>query len=48
MKKFIVVAVCVAFLLSCETATYNTLKNNLETLEELNTLYEGLKRLYFS
>jgi hypothetical protein len=26
----------------------NTLKNNLETLEELNTLYEGLKRLYFS
>ena len=26
----------------------NTLKNNIETLEELNTLYEGLKRLYFS
>ena len=32
MKKFIVVAVCVAFLLSCETATYNTLKNNLGNL----------------
>ena len=26
----------------------NTLKNNIETLEELNTLHEGLKRLYFS
>jgi hypothetical protein len=26
----------------------NTLKNNIETLEELNTLYEGIKRLYFS
>ncbi len=26
----------------------NTLKSNLETLEELNTLYEGLKNLYFS
>ena len=26
----------------------NTLKNNIETLEELNTLFEGIKRLYFS
>ena len=26
----------------------NTLKNNIETLEELNTLYEGIKCLYFS
>lgn len=26
----------------------NTLKSNLETLEELNTLYNGLKRVYFS
>jgi hypothetical protein len=26
----------------------NTLKNNIETLKELNTLYEGIKRLYFS
>lgn len=26
----------------------NTLKSNLETLEELDTLYNGLKRLYFS
>jgi len=26
----------------------NTLKNNIETLEELNTLHEGLKKVYFS
>lgn len=26
----------------------NTLKNNLETLEELDKFYNGLKRLYFS
>jgi hypothetical protein len=26
----------------------NTLKNNIETLEELNTLHEGIKRLYFN
>ena len=26
----------------------NTLKNNIETLEELTTLFEGLKKLYFS
>lgn len=26
----------------------NTLKSNMETVEELNTLYEGLKRVYFS
>jgi hypothetical protein len=26
----------------------NTLKSNMETIEELNTLYEGLKRVYFS
>lgn len=26
----------------------NTLKSNLETLEELDTLYNGLKNLYFS
>ena len=26
----------------------NTLKNNLETLEELDTLYQGLKKIYFS
>lgn len=26
----------------------NTLKNNIETLEELNALHEGLKKLYFS
>lgn len=26
----------------------NTLKNNLETLEELDAFYNGLKRLYFS
>lgn len=26
----------------------NTLKNNIETLDELNTLHEGLKRIYFS
>lgn len=26
----------------------NTLKSNLETLEELDTLYNGLKRVYFS
>ena len=23
-------------------------KNNIETLEELNTLHEGLKKVYFS
>lgn len=26
----------------------NTLKNNIETLEELNTLHEGIKKLYFT
>lgn len=26
----------------------NTLKSNLETLEELDTLYNGLKRVYFT
>lgn len=26
----------------------NTLKSNMETIEELDTLYEGLKRVYFS
>ena len=26
----------------------NTLKSNLETLEELNILYNGLKKIYFS
>jgi hypothetical protein len=26
----------------------NTLKSNLETLEELDTLYNGLKKVYFS
>jgi hypothetical protein len=26
----------------------NTLKSNMETVEELNTLYEGLKRVYFT
>lgn len=26
----------------------NTLKNNIETLEELTTLFEGLKRVYFT
>lgn len=25
----------------------NTLKSNIETIEELNTLYQGLKNLYF-
>lgn len=26
----------------------NTLKSNMETIEELDTLYQGLKRVYFS